>query len=200
MMRYPKGWSAAGILIIFLSIMGTVQAADLKDGFMGLAWKTDLSVSPEFVKIDQEGDISNFIKPSVIHTVGDVKIYPVVYSCFANQFFGVYFQNDVILYGRLRNHFNENYGSANTSRRINPSRTIHTWNHHDTKIKLKLNRETGKIMLSFYYSPLSVKVDELRLEAYQNRTRRFLDRIDKDRAVEFMDMMSPGAGPRSKRR
>ena len=199
MMRYPIQWIAAGIMII-ISGMGSIQAADLKEGFMGIPWKNDLSASPDFVKIDQEGEISNFIKPSVIHTVGDVKIYPVVYSCFANQFFGVYFQNDIILHSRLRNHFNQEYGPATTRTRINPSRTIHTWNHHDTKIKLKLNRETGKIMLSFYYSPLSVKVDELRLEAYQNRTRRFLDRIDKDRAVEFMDMMRLGAGPRSRRR
>ena len=158
MMRYPKGRIVAGILIILISSMGTIQAADLKDGFMGIPWKTDLSVSPDFVKIDQEDDISNFIKPSVIHTVGDVKIYPVVYSCFANQFFGVYFQNDIILYSRLRNHFNQEYGSATTRTRINPSRTIHIWNHHDAKIKLKLNRETGKFQLSFYYIPLSVKV------------------------------------------
>lgn len=195
-MRYQKGWIAAGIMIIFISGMGTIQAADLRDGFMDIPWKTDLSASADFVKIDQEGDISNFIKPSVIHTVGDVKIYPVVYSCFANQFFGVYFQNDIILYSRLRNHFNQNYGSATTTRRINPSRTIHTWDHHEAKIKLKLNRETGKIMLSFYYTPLSVKVDEIRLEAYQNRTRRFLDRIDKDRAIEILDMTRPGVRPR----
>ena len=176
--------------------MGSTQAADLKEGFMGIPWKTDLSASPDFVRIDQESEISNFIKPSVIHTVGDVKIYPVVYSCFANQFFGVYFQNDIILYSRLRNHFNQEYGPAATRTRINPSRTIHTWNHHDAKIKLKLNRETGKIQLSFYYMPLSVKVDEIRLEAYQNRTRRFLDRIDKDRAIEILDMTRPGVRPR----
>lgn len=196
MMKYPKGRIAAGILIILVSSMSTLQAGDLQDGFMGIPWKTDLSGSADFVKIDQEGEISNFIKPSVIHTVGDVKIYPVVYSCFANQFFGAYFQNDIILYSRLRNHFNENYGSATTTRRINPSRTIHTWNHHDARIKLKLNRETGKIQLAFYYTPLSVKVDEMRLEAYQNRTRRFLDRIDKDRAVEILDMTRPGVRPR----
>ncbi len=195
MMRYPIQCITAGILII-ISGMGSIQAADLTEGFMGIAWKTDLSASPDFVRIDQEGEISNFVKPSVKHTVGNVEIYPVVYSCFANQFFGVYFQNDIILYSRLRNHFNENYGSATTTRRINPSRTIHTWNHHDAKIKLKLNRETGKIQLAFYYTPLSVRVDDIRLEAYQNRTRRFLDRIDHDRAIEILDMTRPGVRPR----
>jgi hypothetical protein len=72
---------------------------------------------------------------------------------------------------------------------MNPHRIIHTWHHQDAKITLKLNRETGEIKLSFYYTPLSVKVNEIRLEAYQERTRSFLDRINHERAIEMMDMM-----------
>jgi hypothetical protein len=98
---------AAGIMIIIISSIGSIHAADLKDGFMGTPWKTDLSASPDFVRINEEGDISNYIRPSVVHTVGDVKIYPVVYSCFANEFFAVYFNYDVIILSRLRNHFNQ---------------------------------------------------------------------------------------------
>ena len=86
-MRYPIRLIAAGIVIIIVSSIGTIHAADLKDGFMGVRWKSDLSASPDFVKIDEEGQISNYIRPSLIHTVGDVKVYPVVYSSFANEFF-----------------------------------------------------------------------------------------------------------------
>ncbi len=188
-MRCSIRLTIMGIIIIIVSSIGTIQAADLKDGFMGIRWKSDLSASPDFVRIDEEGEISNYIKPSVVHTVGDIKIYPVVYSCFANEFFAVYFQNDIIIFSRLRNYFNQKYGSSITTTRFNPRRSINTWNHHDVEITLKLNRETGKLKLSFYYTPLSVKVNEQRLEAYQENTRRFLDRIDKDRAVEMMDMM-----------
>jgi hypothetical protein len=177
------------IIIIIISSIGSIQAADLKDGFMGTRWKTDLSASPDFVKIDEHDEISNYIKPSAVHTVGDIRIYPVIYSCFANEFFAVYIQNDIIIFSQLRNYFNQKYGSSNTTTRLNPHRTIHTWNHHDVKIKLKLNRETGKIKLSFYYTPLSAKVNEKRLEAYQENTRRFLDRIDKERALEKHDML-----------
>lgn len=189
MTRYPIRWIAGGILIIIMSITGTLHAANLKDGFMGIPWKTDLSASPDFVKIQEADNISNFIKPSVIHTVGEVKVYPVVFSCFANEFFAVYFQNDVIIFSRLRTYFNDKYGTSRTTTRMNPSRTIHTWNHHDAKISLKLNRETAKIKLSIYYTPLSEKVNEQQLEAAQENTRRFLDRIDKDRAIEMFDMM-----------
>lgn len=188
-MRYPIRLIAAGIAIIIVSSIGTIHAADLKDGFMGLRWKNDLSASPDFVKIDEEGQISNYIRPSLIHTVGDVKVYPVVYSCFANEFFAVYYQNDIIIFSRLRDYFNQKYGSSETATRLNPRRSTDTWNHHDVEIRLKLNRETGKLKLSFYYTPLSAKVDAKRLEAYQENTRSFLDRINTDRAEEFMDMM-----------
>lgn len=180
---------ASLIMIIILVSLGAIQAADLKDGFMGTMWKTDLSASPDFVKIDEQDQISNYIRPSVVHTVGDIKIYPVVYSAFANEFFAAYFQYDVLIFSRLRNHLNQKYGSSITKTKMNPRRTIHTWHHHDAKITLKLNRETGKIKLSFYYTPLSVKVNEIRLEAYQERTRSFLDRINHERAIEMMDMM-----------
>ena len=176
-------------MIIILSGTGAIQAADLKDGFMGTRWKTDLSASPDFVKIDEQDQISNYVRPSAVHTVGDIEIYPVVYSAFGNEFFAVYFQYDILILGRLRNYFNQKYGSSITTTKMNPRRTIHTWNHHDAKITLKLNRETGKIKLAFYYTPLSAKVDEIRLEAYQERTRSFLDRIDHERAIEMMDMM-----------
>ena len=189
MMKYTTRWITLGIMIIIGSSTASLHAADLKDGFMGMQWRTDLSASSDFVKIRDAGSISSYIKPSVIHTVGDVKIYPVVFSCFENEFFAVYFQNDIIIYSRLRSYFNQKYGSAQTTTSLNPNRTAHTWNHHDVKIGLKLNRETGKIKLSLYYTPLLQKVNEQRLEAAQENTRRFLDRIDKDRAIELFDMM-----------
>jgi hypothetical protein len=188
-MKCPILKIAAVVMIILLSGIGASHAADLKDGFLGLPWRADLSASPDFVKIDEQNGVQNFIRPSVIHAVGDVDIFPVIYSCFASEFFAVYFENDIIVFSRLRNYFNQKYGSFKTTTRLNPRRTTNTWNHHDVEITLKLNRETGKLKLSFYYTPLSAKVDRIRLEAYQENTRSFLDRINKDRAVEVLDMM-----------
>lgn len=86
--------------------------------------------------------------------------------------------------------FNQEFGPSTTTTRLNPRRTTDLWIHHDTKIKIDVNRKTGELKLSVYYTPLSAKVHEIRLEAYQQSTRRFLDRIDKDRAVEKFDMMN----------
>ena len=181
---------AAGVIIILLINSGAIHAADLKYGFMGLQWRTDLSSSPDFVKIDEQNGVQNFIRPSVVHSVGDINIFPVIYSSFGNEFFAAYFEKDILIFGRLRNFFNQEFGPSATTTRLNPRRTTDIWNHHDTKIKIEVNRETGELKLSVYYTPLSAKVNELRLEAYQQNTRRFLDRIDKDRAIEKFDMIN----------
>jgi len=52
---------ASLIMIIILVSIGAIHAADLKDGFMGTMWKTDLSASPDFVKIDEQDQISNYV-------------------------------------------------------------------------------------------------------------------------------------------
>jgi hypothetical protein len=93
-------------------------------------------------------------------------------------------------YSRLRNYYNQKYGPSTNTMRLNPRRTTDTWNHLDSKIKIEVNRETGKLKLSVYYTPLSSNVNEQRLETYQGNTRRFLDRIDKDRAVEHFNLIN----------
>lgn len=93
-------------------------------------------------------------------------------------------------YSRLRNYYNHKYGPSTNTMRLNPRRTTDTWNHLDSKIEIEVNRETGKLKLSVYYTPLSSNVNEQRLETYQGNTRRFLDRIDKDRAVEHFNLIN----------
>ena len=182
--------AAAAVMTILIFSIGGIQAADLKDGFLGLKWRTDLSVSADFIKIDEQNGVQNFIRPSVIHSVGDIDIFPVIYSSFGNEFFAAYFEEDVLIFGRLRNLFNQEFGPSATTTRLNPRRTTDVWEHHDTKIKIEVNRETGELKLSVYYTPLSTKVNEQQLEAHQQNTRRFLDRIDKDRATEKFDMIN----------
>ena len=177
-------------MIILTFSSGATPAADLKDGFLGLKWRTDLSASPDFVKIDEQNGVRNYIRPSVIHSVGDIDIFPVIYSSFGTEFFAAYFEKDILIYGQLRNLFNQEFGLSTATTRLNPRRTTDIWYHLDTKIKIDVNRETGELKLSVYYTPLSAGVNEMRLEAHQQNTRRFLDRIDKDRALEKFDMMN----------
>ena len=59
--------------------------------------------------------------------------------------------------------------------------------YQKTKIKLKQNLETGDMMLGFYYTPLSSKVNELQGEAYQKSKPRI--EVDRERAVETLELM-----------
>jgi len=188
-MKYLIRFMSAGLTIVLIFSIGATHAADVENGFMGIPWRADLSALSDFVKIDERNGIQNYIRPSIIHTVGDIKISPVVYSCLANEFFAVYFEKDILIYSRLRNYYSQKYGPFTSTLQLNPRRTTDTWNHLDSKIKIEVNRETGKLKLSLYYTPLSSKVNEQRLEAYQENTRRFLDRINKDRAVEHLNLL-----------
>ena len=50
---------AVEVMIILTISIGAIHAADLKDGFLGLDWRTDLSASPDFVKIDEQEKFSS---------------------------------------------------------------------------------------------------------------------------------------------
>jgi hypothetical protein len=79
---------------------------------MGIQWRADLYPLSDFVKIDEQNGIQNYIRPSIIQTVGDIKFPPVVYSCIANEFFAVYFEKGLLIYSRLRAYYNQKYGPS----------------------------------------------------------------------------------------
>jgi len=176
-------------LIILLSV-GTIHAEDLKDGFMGTKWETDLSETTNFLKLNETDDVSYYINPTVKYMINDITISQLIYGTYSNKFFAVFVDIDTYeLFSKMKEYLSEKYGSPKMTITINPDRTIHTWKHHEAKIKLKLNEESGEMKLAFYYTPLSTKLNEERLEAYQARPRRIRDRVDQERALETMERM-----------
>lgn len=175
---------------IILLTIGTIHAEDLKDGFMGTKWKSDLSAITNFLKLNEKDNISYYVNPTVKYMINDITIPQVIYGAYSNKFFAVFIDIDTYeIYSQTKDYISEKYGSPKTTIKINPDRTIHTWKHQEAKIKLKLNEETGKMKLAFYYTPLSTKLNEERLEAYQEGSKRFLDKVDKERAVETLELM-----------
>jgi len=175
-------------LIIAFSF-GLLQAADLKDGFMGTQWQTDLSGVENFLKIKEEGNLSYYVNPTVVYMINDIKIPQVIYGVYQNKFFAVYIAIDTFdVYSNLKRYITKKYGKSKMKIKINPDRTTHSWKQGDAKIKLKLNEENGDMKLGFYYTPLSTKVNAAQQEAFQKETKRFLD-VDIERAVETLDLM-----------
>jgi hypothetical protein len=169
--------------------LGTVHAADLKEGFMDTKWQTDLNSLSNFLKLEEKEKFSYFVNPTVVHVIDDVKIPQVIYGAYENKFFAVYIEIDTFdVYNQMKRYITEKYGRPKMTMQINPDRITYTWKHQPAKIKLKLNEETGKMKLAFYYTPLSTKVNEIRQEAFQEKTKRFLG-VDKERAVQSLDLL-----------
>jgi hypothetical protein len=102
--------------------LGTVHAADLKEGFMGTKWQTDLNSLSNFLKIEEKENISYFVNPTVVHVIDDVKIPQVVYGAYENKFFAVYIQLDNFeVYNQMKRYITEKYGRPKMTMQINPA-------------------------------------------------------------------------------
>ena len=176
------------ICLIIIFSFGLSQASDLRQGFMGTNWQTDLSDVENFLKINEKDELSYYVNPTVKYVINDIQISQVIYGAYHNKFFAVYIGIDTFdVYSNLRRYITEKYGKSKMKIKINPDRTVHSWKQGDTKIKLKLNEETGDMKLGFYYSPLSTKVNAAQQDALQRETPRF--KVDQERAVETLDLM-----------
>jgi hypothetical protein len=184
------------LMTVFLTDTGKLQAADLKDGFFDIAWKTDLSQKDGFRKISENVNVSYFINPKRAYKIADVKIMDVLYGSFANQFFAVYINIEAIdVFAQLRRHINHKYGLPK-KKIINMAQpdqqTVYQWKYEKTKIKLKIYRDRDTMKMAFYYSPLSVQVNEQQQEAFQETHKKPIFPLDKTRmqqAEELRDLM-----------
>ena len=184
------------LITVFLTLTVRLQAADLKDGFFDLAWKTNLSQTDGFRKISENVNVSYFIHPKRAYKIADVKIMDVLYGSFADQFFAVYINIQAIdVFAQLRRHINHKYGPPRR-KIINMSKpdqqTIYQWKYKKTKIKLKIYRNREDMKMAFYYTPLSVQVNEDQQEAFQETDRRPIFPLNETRmqqAKEMRDLM-----------
>jgi len=184
------------LLAVFLMDSGKLQAADLKDGFFDLAWKTNLSQIDGFRKISENANVSYFINPNRAYKIADIKIMDVLYGSFANQFFAVYINIEAIdVFAQLRRHINHEYGLPK-KKIINMTepnqQTVYQWKYKKTKIKLKIYRDRDTMKMAFYYSPLSVQVNEDQQEAFQETYKKSIFPLDKtqmQQAQELRDLM-----------
>ena len=184
------------LITVFLTLTAGLQAADLKDGFFDIAWKTDLSQTDGFRKISENVNVSYFINPKRAYKIADVKIMDVLYGSFADQFFAVYINIEAIdVFAQLRRHINQKYGLPKR-KIINMAKpdqqTIYQWKYKKTKIKLKIYRNREDMKMAFYYTPLSVQANEDQQEAFQETTRRSIFPLNETRmqqAKEMRDLM-----------
>ena len=154
------------LVVIFMSI-GILAAADLKDGFLGIKWGTDISGLPDFVKVAEKFDVSYYGNPKKSYTLFDIDVPYVTYAFHNAKFYAAYVDiASIDVFGRLKNHISQKYGTPRTTLKFTEGQRIYNWKYQDTKIKLKLNENDGQMKLGFYYKPLSNKVNQAQREAF----------------------------------
>ena len=187
------------ILTVLILCAGSLNAADLKDGFFDIQWKSDLSQQKGFRTLGENLSVSYFGNPKRVYTIDDIKIWDVVYGSFGNQFFAVYINIDTIeVFARLRRHMSRNYGLPRITKTMPGEQTTYQWKHQKTKIKLKLYENRNNMKLAFYYTPLSRQVNESQQETFHDNFRnpRFpLDDTRMQNAVDLRESMSNSLGP-----
>jgi len=186
------------LLAVFLMSSGSLYAADLKDGFFDIQWRTDLSQTAGFKKVRENLNVSYFINPKLVYTINDIRIADVVYGSYANQFFAVYINIETIeVFAQLRRHMNRNYGLPKITRTMPAEQTTYQWKYKKTKIKLKTYENKNNMKMAFYYTPFSRKVNESQQEAFHENFRSPIFPLDDRRMQRAKDLMElEGLGPR----
>lgn len=155
------------IWAILLIKIGIAPAADLKDGFLGIAWGTDIADLPDFVKVAEKHGVLYYGNPKKSYTLFSVDVPYVTYAFHAAKFFAVYVDvESIVAFSQLKEHITQKYGSPRTTLKFSEEQRIYNWKYKDTKIKLKLFEKEGKMKLGIYYRPLADKVNKATREAF----------------------------------
>ena len=176
------------ILVLLISVAGAPRAADLKDGFLGIPWGTDIADLPHFVKVSEKAGVMYYGNPNKSYTLFDVEIPYVTYGFHSAKFFAAYVEVESIdIFGKLRQHITQKYGTPRTTLKFNEGQRIYNWKYRDTKIKLKLYENEGKMKLGFYYNPIAGRVNKEQREAYPP-PRKPLFPLDERRLNDAMEV------------
>ena len=169
------------VLATCIIFTNTLCANDLREGFLGLTWGTNLSTLAGFQKIETKENVTYYKNPEKVYTVEDMTVGDIVYGAYANQFFAVYVHIDSIEgFGKIRQYLTANYGEPKRSMTIANEQRINSWKYKTVKIKLKFYVRDGKMKLAFYHTPVSTMVNEAQQESYLDQKYRFLP-IDKNK-------------------
>jgi hypothetical protein len=157
--------------LILLYSTPITMAQGLDEGFFGIPWKTSINRLKEFSHLNNSGPISYYTNPNELHKIFDKDVPGVIYGFYEGELFAVFIKIDSLeLFSSIRKHLTSKYGDPDKSMTAKVEQTIYKWKHGPVKIKLKILQADGTMKLVFYYTPLSSKVNEDKLEAQQRNT------------------------------
>lgn len=176
------------IVIIFAVCLWCLTSTNsfgttLENGLLQYNWGASSSKYSGLKQVGVKEDVRYFSKPGESYTVGKVSIDDVVYGFYQDQLFGVYLKIDSPeVYDKLFNHLKSVYGLPATKLTAD-DQSVYKWKQKDVTVKLKLNKQTEKMKLSFYYRPLSKQLNAKQWEDLDTSSFRFVP-IEKDKKPE----------------
>ena len=171
---------ALAVIFAVLLCSGTVDAADLKDGFLGVKWGTHASSLSMFSKVRENGDVTFYLNPTEVHVINNIEIPHVVYGFYLDQLFAVYIRIDTIeVFNEIKAHMTSKYGTPSKTVEMKNKQETYKWKYKKIKMKLKLNAKAGNMKLAFYFTPLSNKVNQGQQDQFYEKSFRLFP-IDKE--------------------
>ena len=165
------------VMVIIMLFIHTVALADnLQDGYSGIKWGTDIASLTDFQKVGSKDKVDYYIKPGVVHTFDNIDIPLVTYGFYEGRFFSVFAHIDTMeVFAQMKYYIQERYGIPvikYTSETGEPS--TYRWKKEKLKIKLKVQKYTGKMKLAIYYTPISKMINEPQQDKYNEAGIKFL--------------------------
>ena len=150
-----------GIVIVLVGQFAL--AADLNEGFSGLKWGTNVSAADNLSELSQKGNVRYYYRFNEIGLIYNIHVGRVFYGFYQDKFFAVQFRlNSRKDFDKIKEFLTADYGAPRAQFRVN--QTIYIWEYKNIKMKMKLNEKDGQQKLAYYYTPLSSKLNESRLE------------------------------------
>ena len=161
---------------LFFCFCGALYAMDLQEGFSGIKWGIEVKNLENFKKVGSKNKVDYYIKPGVIHTFDYVEIPLVTYGFYSGRFFAIYAHIETPeVFAQMKHYVQSRYGIPVikfTSESGNP--TEYRWKKDKLKLKLKVQKYTGKMKLGIYYTPISRLVNESQQERYNETAFKLL--------------------------
>ncbi|MCG6895392.1 MAG: hypothetical protein LJE65_17455 [Desulfobacteraceae bacterium] len=173
-MKSFVAWAGVLVLILCVSAASAEEVESLADGFADIHWGAGPQTVSGLSKLYSKGGVDYYARPGQMHAIGDFEVTRVVYGFYQGQFFASYMElENPEVFADIRRTLKQRYGDAETSFSTKENLIVHKWKFKDVKIKLKSYDEADRMKLGFYYTPISNKVNEEKMES------------DNDKALEL---------------
>ena len=157
------------ICLLAIFSMGSVNAADIQDAFMGIKWGAAASTVENLQEVRKEANVKYYVKPGEIYTINNINLGQPIYGFFNDKFFAAFINIDSDEHvDALKSFLDAAYGPVRAQLRV--TQTIYIYDFHEIKVKLKQFENKGTYKLGFYYTPLSIKLNETRMEKNFEKT------------------------------